>query len=84
MSEIVKDKTKCNKQKILNILTVVNLILLVAVSIFFYFAVGDGFTQDGLRDVKNLQQDLVRDDKIDKLDNRLEKIEKSIEKLENK
>lgn len=54
MSEIVKDKTKCNKQKILNILTVVNLILLVAVSIFFYFAVGNAFTQDGLRDVKNL------------------------------
>lgn len=84
MSEIVKDKTKFNKQKILNILTVVNLILLVAVSILFYFAVGDAFTQDGLRDVKNLQQDLVRDDKIDKLDKRLEKIEKSIEKLENK
>lgn len=84
MSEIVKDKTKCNKQKILNILTVVNLILLVAVSIFFYFAVGNAFTKDGLRDVKNLQQDLVRDDKIDKLDKRLEKIEKSIEKLENK
>ena len=81
MSKIIKDKTKCTKQKILNILT---LILLVAVSILFYFAVGDGFTQDGLRDVKNLQQDLVRDDKIDKLDNRLEKIEKSIEKLENK
>ena len=84
MSEIVKDKTKCNKQKILNILTVVNLILLVAVRILFYFAVGDGFTQDGLRDVKNLQQDLVRDDKINKLDKRLEKIEKNIEKLENK
>ena len=84
MSKIVKDKTKCNKQKILNILTVVNLILLVAVSIFFYFAVGDAFTQDGLRDVKNLQQDLVRDDKINKLDKRLEKIEKNIENLENK
>ena len=84
MSKIIKDKTKCTKQKILNILTRVNLILLVAVSILFYFAVGDGFTQDGLRDVKNLQQDLVRDNKIDKLDNRLEKIEKSIEKLENK
>ena len=34
--------------------------------------------------LKNLQQDLVRDDKIDKLDKRLEKIEKNIEKLENK